>query len=377
MIDNLNYLKAFYYAALTGSISQAAEVLYASQPNISRAISCPKEELGKKRRIRNSRGVKLTEEGHVLYYHLQDMFESLKKAEVELNHINEFGLRELRIGVSTSLCRYILMPYLKRFISDNPHIKVTIDCHSTFNILKQLEADNIDMGFICETGLPSSYFYKPFQEVHDVFVATESYLKNLILREKTSRNDSMGGSTPLFMAGNITGIFNIEENRGINYYKNIYEREERFHNRVKKHDKEGSTDKTSNDDVNNNEIFDDMNNNELFNDIDTKEILEFANLMLLEKNNITRKHLDSYFYDNDINPGHILEINNMDLLIDFASIGMGVSGVVREFVLDELEKKQIIEIPLDNPIPTRTVGFVFKKYLPADSPSILFMESCI
>ncbi|MBO4864450.1 MAG: LysR family transcriptional regulator [Eubacterium sp.] len=341
MIDNLNYYKAFYIAADTGSISGAAEALYISQPAVSRAISCLEEALGMKLLIRNSRGVKLTNEGHVLYYHLQDVFDSLKKAEVELNHISEFGIDELRIGVSTSLCRYILMPYLKKFIADNPHIKVTIDCHSTFNILKQLQEDNIDVGFICETGLQPGYVYKPFQEVHDVFVTTESYLKNLNLRENAARNDSGRDSTPLFMAGNMTAMFDIRQRaKADNEADN----------------NESSTDNTS--------------------ALSPKEILECANLMLLEKNNITRKHLDSYFYDNDINPDHILEINNMDLLIDFASIGMGISGVVREFVLDRLEGGQIVEIPLSKPIPTRTVGFVYKRSLLADSPSAHFMEYC-
>ena len=49
----------------------------------------------------------------------------------------------------------------------------------------------------------------------------------------------------------------------------------------------------------------------------------------------------------------------MDLLIDFASIGMGVSSVVRELAIDAINAGQIIELPLDNPIPKRTVGFIY------------------
>ena len=46
--------------------------------------------------------------------------------------------------------------------------------------------------------------------------------------------------------------------------------------------------------------------------------------MLLEKNNITRTHIDDYLESEGIHPQQILEVNNMDLLIDFAAIGMGV-----------------------------------------------------
>ena len=60
----------------------------------------------------------------------------------------------------------------------------------------------------------------------------------------------------------------------------------------------------------------------------TKDILEKSNLMLLEKNNITRTHIDDYLESEGIHPQQILEVNNMDLLIDFAAIGMGVASVV-------------------------------------------------
>ena len=82
--------------------------------------------------------------------------------------------------------------------------------------------------------------------------------------------------------------------------------------------------------------------------------------MLLEKNNITRTHIDNYLSKEHIEPYQILEVNNMDLLIDFASIGMGIASVVREFAKEQLDKGNIIELELDNQIEKRTVGFVYK-----------------
>ena len=93
----------------------------------------------------------------------------------------------------------------------------------------------------------------------------------------------------------------------------------------------------------------------------TKDILEKSNLMLLEKNNITRTHIDDYLESEGIHPQQILEVNNMDLLIDFAAIGMGVASVVREFATDYLASGQILELPLSHPVAERTVGFVYPK----------------
>ena len=70
--------------------------------------------------------------------------------------------------------------------------------------------------------------------------------------------------------------------------------------------------------------------------------------MLLEKNNITRTHIDDYLESEGIHPQQILEVNNMDLLIDFAAIGMGVASVVREFATDYLASGQILELPISH-----------------------------
>ena len=58
-------------------------------------------------------------------------------------------------------------------------------------------------------------------------------------------------------------------------------------------------------------------------------------------------------------PRQILELSNMDLLIDFAKIGLGVSAVIREFVLKELHDGTLIELPLPVPVRKREAGFAY------------------
>ena len=49
----------------------------------------------------------------------------------------------------------------------------------------------------------------------------------------------------------------------------------------------------------------------------------------------------------------------MDLLIEFAKIGLGIGCVIKEFVQDELDKKELIEVPMIAGIKKRTVGFAY------------------
>ncbi len=83
--------------------------------------------------------------------------------------------------------------------------------------------------------------------------------------------------------------------------------------------------------------------------------------MLLNKDNVSRMHINNYYAENNINPTHILEVNDMDMLIEFAKIGIGVSCVVKQFVKNELSNGSLIEINLPNAIPPRETGFYIIK----------------
>lgn len=89
------------------------------------------------------------------------------------------------------------------------------------------------------------------------------------------------------------------------------------------------------------------------------DIFEHGNIMLLNKSNVSRTHIDDYYTENKINPAHILEVNDMDLLIEFAKMGIGVSCVVKQFVQSELENGMLTEITLPTPVPPRETGFLY------------------
>ena len=52
--------------------------------------------------------------------------------------------------------------------------------------------------------------------------------------------------------------------------------------------------------------------------------------MLLNQDNGSRTHINNYCAKNNIIPSHILEVNDMDMLIEFAKMGIGISCVVKQ-----------------------------------------------
>ena len=195
MEQNLSQYKIFYEVAKAGNISKAAKELYISQPAISKAISKLEDSLGLSLFTRSSRGVQLTSEGEILFEHAKEAFDTLSRGEQELKRIQEFDIGHLRIGVSNTLCKYVLLPYLKTFIDQYPHMKVTIESQSTAQTLSRLEQQKLDLGLVAEPSLRKDLAFIPVMDIQDTFVTTPAYLNNLYVRE--------GKDTNIFETGNI------------------------------------------------------------------------------------------------------------------------------------------------------------------------------
>ena len=76
----------------------------------------------------------------------------------------------------------MLLPYLKEFIKENPHINISISCQSTNQTLKLLEEEKLDVGLIGKPYLLKNIDFYSLHEIEDIFVATKDYLHNLSVR---------------------------------------------------------------------------------------------------------------------------------------------------------------------------------------------------
>ncbi len=291
MEQNLSLYRIFYTVANAGNISRAARELFISQPAISKSISKLEESLSTTLFIRNSRGVTLTEEGTLLYQHVKTAFSEIQEAEQELTRIQTLGIGHLRIGVSITLCKYILLPYLEKFITSHPHIKITIQNQASAQTLALIEQQHLDIGLVAKPRMQKNIQFYPVVEIQDAFVCSPSYLKNFYLRE--------GKDADLFQLGNI---------------------------------------------------------------------------MLLDSTNMTRHHVDAFLHENQIVIHHLLEVSTMDLLIEFAKIGIGVGCCIRECVQKELDEGILVEIPLGLSIPHRTLGFATSTQVPLNPSAQSFLS---
>lgn len=179
MESNLHLYHIFYVVAKCGNISAAAHQLFISQPAISKSISKLEQNLDTLLFTRSSRGVTLTAEGQILYRQADAAFSALRQGEEHLRKAGELGIGHLSIGVSATLCRYMLLPYLREFVQKNPHIKISISSQSSYQTIRALENGEIDAGLIGEPARVGKLCFFPLKEIQDIFVTTKSYLENL------------------------------------------------------------------------------------------------------------------------------------------------------------------------------------------------------
>ena len=95
--------------------------------------------------------------------------------------------------------------------------------------------------------------------------------------------------------------------------------------------------------------------------ISLKELTENYPIITQKEPSNTRAFLNSLMNKNNISFHPKFDIVSYGLVKDFARIGMGISYITKEFAKDELEKKELFEIPLKELIPERHLGLVIPK----------------
>ena len=95
--------------------------------------------------------------------------------------------------------------------------------------------------------------------------------------------------------------------------------------------------------------------------VDHRELFKDAKLMLMDKENLSRRYVDQFILANEIQAENLIEVSTMDSLIEFATIGIGIACVIKNFVEKELKNGTLIELPMPFDIPKRNIGFVYRK----------------
>jgi len=282
--------KVFYHVAKTLSFSEASERLYISQSAVSQAIKQLEEKMKCKLFTRNTKQVKLTPEGDILFKHIEQAFNFIKAGERSINEVHSLKQGEIRIGASDTICKHYLLPHFQKFIQLYPNIKIRVTNRTSPKCIELLKNGSVDVVVV---NLP------------------EKLDKNMKARKVKTIQD-------VFIAGNNFA-----------------------HLKNKK--------------------------------IELKELEKYP-LLMLEKDTITRKFIDAFLEKKGVSITPEVELGSVDLLVQLAKIGLGISLVVKDYIEEELKNRQIFILNIREKIPKRGLGIVTNSNIPVPVAAQKFIE---
>lgn len=168
--------RVFNEVANAGNITAASERLHISQPAVSKSIKSLEEQLGGPLFIRTKRGVILTEEGRELHNYIRTAIEYIRNAEHKFSDMVNLDVGTIKIGISRTLVKFYLLPYLEVFHKKYPNIKIEILTNMASELVPKLRNGLIDMVIANMPMKPQSdIVVEKLIDIQDIFVVSRDY----------------------------------------------------------------------------------------------------------------------------------------------------------------------------------------------------------
>lgn len=288
---NFELYKVFYYVAKFNSFSEAASKLYISQSAVSQSIKALEAKLGIKLFIRNTKNIRLSLEGEKLFAYVEQAVNLFSTGERLIDEMNDLKEGEVRIGASDTICRHFLLPYIEKYNTMYPNIKIHIISRTSPVCTELLEKGEVDLAVV---NINDNYEYKSFdvmilKEIEDIFAGGKKFSK---LKGKK---------------------------------------------------------------------------------MSLTELTQYP-LLVLEKNSNTRVFFDKLFMQHGLDIKPEIELSSIDLLIDMAKIGLGISYVVKDAASSAIEEGSLFQIDLEEKISPRYLGLMTHKNVPLPAAAQEFVN---
>lgn len=142
---DLHHLKIFYISCVEQSFTKAAKKLYISQSAVSIQVKKLEESLGVQLIERNSKKFKLTYIGQELYKMSADVFEKVKRMEIELKTLVDNKKNKILIGTTHAIGEPLLPEIITTYKKLNPNIEFDVLIKNQESLLKYLNEGEIDI----------------------------------------------------------------------------------------------------------------------------------------------------------------------------------------------------------------------------------------
>lgn len=174
-LQQLRILKAI---AAEKNFTKAADILYLSQPSLSKQIKTLEKNLNIVLIQRENNKISFTENGKILLNYCERILPLCEECCRVLIDLKNGERGNLTIGANQTIGRYLLPKVLELFVKNYPHINLELKINSTRNITQSVKNKEVDIGLI--TGEIPKQFQKyilaePFVEDEIILIVPNSH----------------------------------------------------------------------------------------------------------------------------------------------------------------------------------------------------------
>lgn len=206
---NFEYFKVFYFVAKNKNISKAANELMISQPAVSKTLKNLEDQMGCSLFSRGKNGVNLTEEGFVLYNEVKNAIEIIDNANSKVNEMIDLEAGILNIGISNTLTKQFLLPYIKEFNNKYPKVKIKIHTEPTYELITKARNGLVDFIILnLPYNIPDDFLKENLKEIHDCFVASNNFSN---LKNKTIKLEELNNYPLILLAKGSNGRYFLDD----------------------------------------------------------------------------------------------------------------------------------------------------------------------
>lgn len=172
---NYDRLKTFIAVAEKKSFSEAAKILYVTQPTITSQVKALEEELNTKLFERTTKKVEMTQSAHILLKYVREIVRLTDSAQKEILQNENTVDGNLSIGCSLTIGEYILPEFLRKFIDSYPLVQLSVKIANSSEVVAKLKDQLIDVGLI-ETPIEDPQIVlEPILEDELILIAAPNY----------------------------------------------------------------------------------------------------------------------------------------------------------------------------------------------------------
>ena len=169
--NHLKKLRAFCQTAKLGSMTKAAESLFASQPTISLQIHALEEEMDTLLFERSGPKLNLTNEGRILYELCLPHVQGIERLKETFDaHCGNLTSGDLNIAAGESTILYILPKPVRLFSDQYPAIKLRLSNETGRDGMELLRNDKVDFAVGSMLEVPDDLIYDPIVTYSPVII---------------------------------------------------------------------------------------------------------------------------------------------------------------------------------------------------------------